>query len=126
MWAEACELLERAERMRRQFFQFGVSPARRPAWEPPVDIFETEQDLSIVVALPGVMPGHLEVGIQGNTLIVAGERRLPMAAHGAAIHQLEIPHGRFERRIELPPGRFEPVQQDLVYGCLLLVLRKLR
>jgi HSP20 family molecular chaperone IbpA len=126
MWAEACELLERAERLHRQFFRFGTSPARRPAWEPPVDIFETERDLSIVVALPGVMPEQVEVGIQGDTLVVMGERHLPRVAQGAVIHQLEIPHGRFERRIALPPARFEFDRQELAYGCLLLVLRKVR
>ena len=37
MWAEACGLLERAER-HRQFFR--VFPPR--PWEPPVDVFEID------------------------------------------------------------------------------------
>lgn len=125
MWAEACALLEQAERMQRQFFQPALSPARRLAWEPPVDIYETERELSILVALPGVEPGRVAVRIEAGTLIVAGERPLPMELRKASIYRLEIPHGYFERRIELPPGRYERERQELSHGCLLLRLRKL-
>jgi len=39
MWSEACDMLARAERMHREFFR----PARsRLAWEPPVDVLETD------------------------------------------------------------------------------------
>ena len=52
MWAEACELLDRAEWLNRQFFQ----PKRQAVWEPPVDLFETDRALWVVVALPGDGP----------------------------------------------------------------------
>jgi HSP20 family molecular chaperone IbpA len=120
MWAEACELLDRAERMHRQFFQ----PAPRSAWQPPVDVFETEHAIVIVVALPGVAPSQVEVRLERGAIIVAGERRLPIGAE-AVIHRLELPHGRFERRIDLPPGRFELGRRDLTDGCLVLSLEKL-
>jgi HSP20 family molecular chaperone IbpA len=126
MWAEACEFLDRAERIQRQFFRPGGSQTRTPVWEPPVDVFETERELVIEVALPGVEPGQVALLIDGRTLIIAGERKLPQEARGAAIRRLELPHGRFERRIELPPGRFEIAGRDLTNGCLLLTLRKLR
>jgi HSP20 family molecular chaperone IbpA len=119
MWAEACELLDRAERLQRQFFR----PARAAAWEPPADVFETEQDLLILVALPGVAPDRLEVGIVDGAVIVVGERPLPAEAR-AVIRRLEIPHGRFERRIALPAGRYEVAQRELANGCLVLRLRK--
>lgn len=126
MWAEACELLERAERIQRQFFQLGISAASRPTWEPPADIFETEDMLVILVALPGVSPAHIQVGIEdGGVLVVSGQRELPPEAKTAGIYRLEIPHGRFARRIELPSGRFRLEQQEAVDGCVLLRLRKL-
>jgi HSP20 family molecular chaperone IbpA len=124
MWAEACELLERAERLHRQFFV--PRPAgRQPTWEPPVDLLETERELSICVALPGVAKEHLEVVVEAGVLIVTGERPMPGRAQGTRIHRIEIPFGRFERRIELPPGRFDVVERDLIDGCLILGLRKL-
>jgi HSP20 family molecular chaperone IbpA len=123
MWAEACELLDRAERLHRQFFQ--PMPARSAQWQPPVDIFETERALWIMVALPGVVPEQVEMVIQGGVLIVAGTRALPHQARGAAIRRLEIPSGRFERHIELPPGSFEVIERSFANGCLLLGLAKL-
>ena len=46
-------MLARAERMHRQFFP--PSGSRSPvAWEPPVDILETERAVLVLVALPGV------------------------------------------------------------------------
>src|SRR5438309_542666 len=46
MWAEACEMLDRANRLQRQFFR----PRSAAAWEPPVDVYETAHDLWIVAA----------------------------------------------------------------------------
>jgi HSP20 family molecular chaperone IbpA len=124
MWAEACEFLDRAERLQRQFFQPGRSPAQ-PNWEPPVDVVETARDLMITAALPGVAPDQVEVALDGGVLVVAGARRLPAETRDAVIHRLEIPHGRFERRIALPPGRYEVGPWTLAHGCLRISLRKL-
>jgi HSP20 family protein len=125
MWAEACEFLDRAERLQRQFFRPGRSPAQ-PNWEPPVDVVETARDLVITAALPGVEPDQVEVALEGGVLIVAGVRRLPAETRDAAIHRLEIPHGRFERQIPLPPGQYEVGPWTLTHGCLRINLRKLR
>jgi HSP20 family protein len=120
MWAEACEILDRADHLRRQFYQ----PSRVASWEPPVDVFETERDLWILVALPGVGAAELHIAVSDGVVIVAGERRLPVQAR-AVIHRLEIPHGSFERRIKLPAGHYEMDRRDLADGCLVLSLRKL-
>lgn len=126
MWAQACALLDQADRLHRQFFQPGGLAGRRPVWEPPVDLFETEEELCIVVALPGVEPPDLQVAIEEGGLAVAGERRIPAECRSAAIRRLEIPYGRFERRIALPAGRYELGRRDLINGCLLLTLRRLQ
>lgn len=125
MWTEALEMLERADRLHRQFFQVGRTEARGPSWEPPVDIFESETELAILVALPGVSPEQVDIVIEGGILAVRGERPMPGSFRDASIRRLEIPYGRFERRIELPPGRHEIQRRHLVDGCLLLTMRKL-
>jgi len=96
MWSQACELIEQAERMHRQFFRLLPSERAQAVWEPPVDVFETEQELTIVAALPGVDPGDIEIAIERGVLLVGGLRRMLACAHGAAIHRMEIPHGRFD------------------------------
>ena len=126
MWEEACATLARAERLHRQFFQPTFSTVQAANWEPPVDIFETERDIWILVALPGVQRPDLEVSIQSGALVVAGIRRLPAEARGAAIRRLEIPHGRFERRVGLPAGQLELSRSELSDGCLVLTLTRLR
>jgi HSP20 family protein len=125
MWAEACAMIERAEHLHRQFFQPGVAAVSRAIWEPPIDIFESERDVLIVVALPGVESGDIEISSEGGGLLVTGVRRLPAAAQGTEIRRLEIPHGRFERHIPLPTTtRWQLNQSTLVDGCLLLSLTK--
>ena len=54
MWSEAVDMLARAERLHRQLFQPAAAPARRPSWEPPVDVLETEREVVVIAALPGV------------------------------------------------------------------------
>ena len=121
MWAQACEAMERAERLHRQFFH--RAPATQ-CWEAPVDIFETDHLLTIVIALPGVDPERVQVTLSAGVLIVSGERPLPDGLRDARIHRLEIPHGHFQRRIELPPARLELSGRHLANGCLMLQLQK--
>lgn len=124
MWSEAVELLDRAERLHRQFFRPAPPGPRRSCWTPPIDLYETDDAVVIAVALPGVTADQLEVAIEDGVLVVAGERRLPLG-RGGTIHRLEIPHGRFERRIELPPGAFRMGRRELSAGCLVLSLDKM-
>ena len=124
MWAEALELLQDAERLQRQFFRIGVLQGA-PCWEPPVDVYESGDELRLLVALPGVTAQQVEVVLAPNLIIVRGERSLPASSRRALIHRLEIPYGQFERRIALPAGSFELVERRLEHGCLTLDLRRL-
>jgi HSP20 family molecular chaperone IbpA len=98
MWAEACAMIERAEQMHRQFFQPGSAATPAASWEPPIDVFESERDLLIVVALPGVDTQDIEISSERAYCVVAGVRRLPAAVRGTDIVAGD-PAGRFERRI---------------------------
>lgn len=123
MWERASELLERADRVQRRFFHLSQGGARA-CWEPPVDVVETDGELAVLVALPGVEPGKVEVGLEAGGLVVRAHRALPDAfAHGA-VRRLEIPQGTFERRIALSAGRYELVENALRDGCLVLRIRK--
>ncbi len=122
MWSEALDMLARAERMRTQMFQPQLRPV--PAWEPPVDVIETERQVLVLAALPGVDPDKVEAVIHGSDLLIAGHRILPRELHTAVIHRMELPQGRFERRIPLPPGRYDGVSRSSVNGCLVVSLTK--
>ena len=126
MWAQACDFIEQAERMHRQFFRLAASARTQAAvWEPPADVFEDEHEVVIVVALPGVLAENVELAAEPGALVVRAQRPLPLARGSRhAVRQLEIPYGSFERRIALPHPRLEAVSRELVHGCLILRLRK--
>ena len=117
-------MLARAERMHREFFRPARSVSRLPVWEPPVDVLETEREVLVLMALPGVDPERVEAAIDGADLVVAGSRVLPGALRTAIIHRLELPQGRFERRLRLPAGRYAAVRQAMADGCLVITLEK--
>jgi HSP20 family molecular chaperone IbpA len=124
MWWQACDALARTERLHRQFFHLQRAPA--PAWEPPADILETDQDVIVMLALPGVDSGEIHASIEGADLVVTGLRTFPRELQDALIHRLELPHGRFARRIPLPAGRYTDVRREVSNGCLLVRLGKAR
>lgn len=125
MWAEACQMIEQAERLQRQFFRLGHGQTHA-AWEPPVDVFEDEREVTVIVALPGVSPETVEASCDARGLLVRAERRIPFDDGSCAIRRLEIPHGWFERRIPLPPVPLEPGTRKWQDGCLIVTLRKRR
>jgi HSP20 family protein len=126
MWAQACELLEQAERMHRQFFHLTTSSQAQALWEPPADVFEDENEIVIVLALPGVPAERIEVTFEPGVLVVRAERPPSFFGTEHEVRQLEIPYGGFERRIRLPAARFDSQTHQLLDGCLVLRLRKTR
>jgi HSP20 family protein len=124
MWARACELIDRAERLHRQFFQPTAAPVRDLSWEPPVDIIETDSELLIGVALPGVDSRAVKVTVDSNTVMVTGFRRANTLPRGSRVHRLEIPYGRFERRITFPASSLQLGQAEFADGCLMLKFSK--
>jgi len=125
MWTEALRRHDRAERIQREFLRRMQQARPRKQWEPPVDIFETAEAIYVIIALPGVSnAGLTDLEIRGDTLFVAGQRRVPAPADDAVVQRLEIPHGHFVRRFVLPWPRLIIHAHTLVDGCLYLTLAK--
>ncbi len=120
LWTEALAMMARAERLHDEFFR-----PTSAGWAPPIDVLETETGLHVIVALPGVRPGDVEIAIGAGELIVMGTRSWPNIQAAARVHRLELPHGRFERRLRLPPGGYQLAGKTMADGCLSLVLKKL-
>jgi HSP20 family molecular chaperone IbpA len=126
MWAQACDILEQAERLHRQFFHLSDSRHAHPVWEPPVDVLEDDLEIVVIVALPGASAEHVEVVIDGQALLVRAETEIAFGSSNAEIRRLEIPYGYFERRIDLPALPLEGATREFVNGCLIIKLRKAR
>jgi HSP20 family molecular chaperone IbpA len=89
-----------------------------------VDVIETDHEVLVLAALPGVDPDQFEARIDQGMLVIAGQRVLPAALRNALIHRLELPQGRFLRRVPLPPGRYDAVRHSMINGCLVINLSK--
>jgi len=118
MWSQACDLVDRAERLQRQFVRYVGAGADAAVWEPPVDIQETAEGLQFVFALPGVDPQQIEVTLSPGALSVSAVRIPRLGRAGSLIRRLEIPHGRFVRRISLAGRRLRIGERRYVNGCL--------
>ena len=123
MWGEALSMLDRAQRLQRQFFTHADV-----AWEPPVDIVETGETLQMHVALPGVSADAITVGLDATGITISALRAFPCREEGGQIHRLEIPYGRFERHIALqlgdPATPLELAGKQLQDGILTLTFRR--
>lgn len=79
-------------------------------WRPSIDIFETEDQILIIVELSGVKQDEMKIEMDGDLLRIGGRRRDPQDLHRTNLkkcHQMEIDYGPFERlvRISLPIDR---------------------
>ena len=126
MWAQACELIDEAERMHRRFFRLAASGRSHVTWEPPVDVFEDEFEIVVLVALPGVPAHRIQVTTESGELVVRAERALPFAGsrqRGAqARDSLWL---RSSVASGCPTRGSMSGRAKLLDGCLLLRLRKL-
>jgi HSP20 family protein len=132
VWQRASDLLQQVERIHRNFLQiaagthYRLSHGRSPAWEPPVNVVETDVSLWVISALPGVTTDRMKVCLEGRELVIAGERPLPKCCNEGELKIWEIPLGRFERRLTLIEGRnsLSLGEVSLQDGLLIIELRK--
>jgi HSP20 family protein len=71
-------------------------------WEPPVDIYETDDALVLQVELPGVAKDAVTVELHEHTLTLSGERTREPAVTGGQSHREEGRYGAFQRAFRMP------------------------
>jgi HSP20 family protein len=72
----------------------------RAGFRPHVDCFRSDTELTVVVELPGVDPGTVELVVADGHLFLAGRRERPRGA-GQVYQQMEIDYGTFRRQVAL-------------------------
>ena len=91
----------------------------------PIDSYEADDQLMINVEMPGMVLADIHITIDGNELVVAGEKRSPV------VHSLdnenfsrEIAYGSFERRFALTGQRLKKTGYETRYthGVLTIAL----
>jgi len=103
--------------------RFLISPTG--TWEPPVDLYETDQEIVVVVEVAGVDHRSLRVQLDGDRLSISGLRRESYPPL-VRIHQMEIEYGYFERMVRLPAAvKDQGVSATYREGFLRISLPKL-
>ncbi|MCM8794398.1 MAG: Hsp20/alpha crystallin family protein [Candidatus Omnitrophica bacterium] len=71
-------------------------------WAPAVDLEETKDEVIVKAQLPGMKKEDITLQVQGDTLVLTGERRHESETKEKTIHLVESSYGRFQRIINLP------------------------
>jgi HSP20 family protein len=77
------------------------SPAWGRGWRPNTDVFESPEEMIILVELAGVRKEEVQLTLKGNILKLSGERRLYREKADMAYRNMEVNFGPFERNLYL-------------------------
>lgn len=104
----------------RRYFVAELAPA---AWQPNVDVYQTEDAVVVIVELAGVQADAVDISIDGRVLRMGGTRAPRFLPGHHQFYQLEIPQGAFERTVQLPaPVDGEHAEANYREGFLEIVL----
>ena len=79
-----------------------VPIASSEGWQPAVDVYETSDDIIVLMDTAGIDMDNMTVTAEKNSITVQGRRSLPKRGNVCCIHQLEIEMGYFKRTITFP------------------------
>jgi len=100
--------------------------AREFPWEPAVDVVEKEDEFLFKFELPGMKMKDIKVTVEGDYLVITGERKWEHDEDKERVHRVERSYGSFRRELRLPnkvdPGKVEAKFHDGVLEVHLPVL----
>ena len=126
-WNPAGEFLSLKQAMDRLFEDSFVSPT---GWTtlangqamPAIDVYETENDVVVTAALPGIREDEVEVTLSGQTLTLKGEFKADEQMTRDQVVYQERRYGAFHRQIQLSV-RVDGEHVEATYEHGILTLR---
>jgi HSP20 family protein len=106
-WDPFRDLLTLQERMNRLFEHSLVrSHLADPAmasvgWTPLADVYETAESFVVQIEVPGIAEEDIEVNVDGDTLVVRGQRQPTTRTRPDSFHRMERSYGSFSRSFQL-------------------------
>jgi HSP20 family protein len=82
----------------------GQSSRAPQSWIPPLDVWETEQEVVYAFDLPGIPQHEISLEVQDDTLTVSAERERVTKEAGEQFFRFERRYGSFTRAVGLPQG----------------------
>ena len=90
--------------MDRMFGQMPRVTGDGAAWSPAIEVKEKEGKLLVTAELPGLNKEDVKVHVDGDTLVVEGERKQEKEEKREGYYHSERSYGKFCRSILLPEG----------------------
>jgi len=119
------DLLSLRRAMDRLFEESFVNP-RTWSWGEsalvPLDVYATDEELVVEANLPGVKPDEVEITVEGDILMIAGDIRSSRKDDEGSTILSEIRRGAFTRTLTLPAG-LEPDRATATFEDGVLTLR---
>jgi HSP20 family protein len=107
------------------FTRSGSGHAELASWAPPVDIYETENELVVKADLPDLQGKDIDVRVENNTLTIRGERKFEKDVNEDNYLPIERAYGSFTRSFSLPNTVSpENIRAEYRNGVLTLHLAK--
>jgi len=104
------------------FGQFRQS-SKPAAYRPVVDIEETEEGFVLEADLPGLTQKEISIELDGQELVIAGNREASASDEQSRGHRRERQFGVFERRFKLGPNiKSESIEAAYKNGVLTVKL----
>ena len=90
-----------------------------------VDMVETDSEIVVKAAVPGVKPEELDISVSGDLLTIKGETKEDREENETNFHYREWTYGSFERSLALPVSvDVDKATAEFENGVLLLKLPK--
>ena len=94
-------------------------------WAPPVDIYETENELVLKADLPDLEEKDIDIRLENNLLTIRGERKFEKDINDDNYLRVERAYGPFTRSFSLPNTvSSESIRAEYRNGVLTLHLTK--
>jgi len=75
---------------------------RQHAWKPPTDVFESEEEIVVIVEVPGMREEDFTIMFADDILTINGTRPAPESAAHRIYQQMEICYGDFISQVHIP------------------------
>jgi HSP20 family protein len=96
-------------------------------WTPATSLHETDDEVVVMVEVPGLDREDLQLSITPDGLVVRGEKRDATQDRRKDLHVSEVRYGSFSRIVPLPPGLdAERAQARVKNGVLTVTFPKSR
>ena len=104
---------------------WGLTDSGRGIGMPAVDMYQTDNDIVVKTAVPGMNPEDVQISVTGDSLTLKGELKQDNDDRQKAYHIREQRWGSFERTLTLPTEvKADKAQAEFENGVLTITLPK--